>query len=183
VRSPPLRGIGHRSWDGLAGKGPGIGDFLGGARSPRPRILAGRKPGHPIPSGWLKMSRWPREHMPRSSAGIPYGRAEPAPPRVRGWRGRVQGDGLAGKGSETTRRAFLSEGPTSARSCGKNSRFESFLSLLMLEKVRNLIRGGLFSMISFGGSFLRLPGRRTSLGGISIKWKASSGSHPSTSMA
>ena len=67
-----------------SGKGPGIGDFVGGTRSPRPRILAGRKPGHPIPSGWLKMSRWPREHMPRSSAGIPCGRAEPVPPRVAG---------------------------------------------------------------------------------------------------
>jgi len=56
-------------------------DFLGGARSPRPRIRAGRKPGHPIPTGWLTMSRWPRGHMPRSSPCPLCGRAEPAPPR------------------------------------------------------------------------------------------------------
>ena len=71
VQSPPLRGMNAPRRNGLAGKGPGIGDFLGGTRSPRPRIRGGRKPGHSIPTGWLTMSRWPREHMPRSSPRLP----------------------------------------------------------------------------------------------------------------
>ncbi len=51
VRSPPLRRIGHPSWDGLPGKtrdNVGAG-FLGGTHSVRPRGNAAREPRHFIP--------------------------------------------------------------------------------------------------------------------------------------
>jgi hypothetical protein len=62
VRSPPLPGVDHPSWDGLGGKpyDNAQGGFLGGARSPRPRIRAGRKPRHVTVTGSLARAWWPK---------------------------------------------------------------------------------------------------------------------------
>ena len=49
--------------------------------------------GIPFPPDGLTIRRWPRGHMPRSSRGLPCGRAEPAPPRG----GYPSRDGLAAK--------------------------------------------------------------------------------------
>ena len=62
-------------------KGDGEGDFLGGTRSALPQGTAGRMARHCVATGAFTMSRWPKGQMPRSSASVPRGRAEPAPPR------------------------------------------------------------------------------------------------------
>ena len=111
----PLRACGARpspggypSEDGLAGEGPEIARravFSEGCalrvRVGRPYVCRG------ITYSWeANEARWPRGHMPRSSASVPSGRAEPAPPR--GGQARV---GWAnGENPEITRGAIFSEG-------------------------------------------------------------------------
>jgi len=62
VRSPPLHGWAIQAGMALRGKaGDGAkDDFLGGARSPRPQIRAGRKPGHVTVTGSLARAWWPK---------------------------------------------------------------------------------------------------------------------------
>ena len=50
VRSPPLRGVKAPRRDGLAGRGSGIGDFLGGTHSVRSFGTAERMPRHFFPT-------------------------------------------------------------------------------------------------------------------------------------
>ena len=50
VRSPPLRGVEAPRRDGLAGRGSGIGDFLGGTHSVRSFGPAERMPRHFFPT-------------------------------------------------------------------------------------------------------------------------------------
>jgi hypothetical protein len=62
VRSPPLRGGAlprSKAFRGKPGDNVG-GDFLGGARSPRPQIRAGPKPGHVIATHGSARGRWPK---------------------------------------------------------------------------------------------------------------------------
>jgi hypothetical protein len=104
VRSPPLRGVDDPRRDGLPEKGPGIARkavFSEGrtlcVRVARPHECR----GIPFAADGLRMSRWPKGHMPRSSPSPPCGRAEPAPPRNgqakprRPYRGRPE-DGATG---------------------------------------------------------------------------------------
>ncbi len=84
VRSPPLRGMAKRRRGGLTGANPEMtrGAFFSEGRTPCVRVArpcASR--GIPFPPDGLTIRRWPRGHMPRSSRGLPCGRAEPAPPR------------------------------------------------------------------------------------------------------
>jgi hypothetical protein len=62
--------------------------------------------GIPFAADGLRMSRWPRGQMPRSSRCPPSGRAEPAPPR----RGEAQRGWPSGEGPEMTRKVIFSEG-------------------------------------------------------------------------
>jgi hypothetical protein len=84
VRSPPLPGVDHPSWDGLAGETPGImwrAVFSEGrglrARVGRPHA----SPGYRMITEERTSGRWPKREMLRSSASLSRGRAEPAPPR------------------------------------------------------------------------------------------------------
>jgi hypothetical protein len=111
VRSPPLRGTAKRAKNALRGQSrdDARGGFLGGARSPRPR-LQGRthaKAFH-YPS-WMAEGPvgLPGTCLGQASAFL-SGRAEPAPPGVDGPRG----DGFTGANPEMTRKAVFSEGRT-----------------------------------------------------------------------
>jgi hypothetical protein len=59
------------------------GGLFGGARSPRPRIRAGRKPERVMLPDELERGRWPNGGTFRLALCLPRGRAEPAPPRNR----------------------------------------------------------------------------------------------------
>jgi len=90
VRSPPLRGIGHRSRDGLAGKGRGMARKAVFSEGCAPRVRIARpnaSPGYGMITEERTNGRWPSREMLLSSASLSRGRAEPAPPR----RGRPQG--------------------------------------------------------------------------------------------
>jgi hypothetical protein len=108
VRSPPLRRIGHPSWDGLTGK-PGAdaeGDFLGGARSPRPGGKAGGGPRQVMIADELERGRCPKGRD--ISLGVmPTSRACRARPSA-GVDGRIRR--RSGKEPEMTRNAIFSEG-------------------------------------------------------------------------
>jgi len=78
---PPQRACGARPSGGwaiqartaLRGK-PGDdakGDFLGGARSPRPRVKAGRKPWHDMIMEGRANGRWPKRGNPRVQPRFP----------------------------------------------------------------------------------------------------------------
>ena len=116
VRSPPLPDADAPKSDGLAGKGLKIRDFLGGTQPPRPRILAGRKPGISSTGNARREADWPTGHVPRWSRSLPCGRAEPPSAgqawarslagktrRERGWwfsrRGAVSASGWDGRAS------------------------------------------------------------------------------------
>ena len=82
------------------------GGFFGGTRSARPDCEAVLMPRHNMVMKGQWNARWPNGDMPRSSQGLPFGRAEPAPPR----RGQAKVMGLAGERPGMTRRAVFAEG-------------------------------------------------------------------------
>gem|GEM_PF-2332238 len=108
LRSPPLRRIGRPSWDGLTGK-PGAdaeGDFLGGARSPRPGGKAGGGPRQVMIADELERGRCPKGRD--ISLGVmPTSRACGARPSG----GLVIRAGMASQENQgPMRRAIFSEG-------------------------------------------------------------------------
>jgi hypothetical protein len=107
VRSPPLRGGAIQGQIALRGK-TGITRSVVFSEGCALRVRVGRPyVCRGITYSWeANEARWPRGHMPRSSASVPSGRAEPAPPR--GGQARV---GWAnGENPEITRGAIFSEG-------------------------------------------------------------------------
>jgi hypothetical protein len=98
---------GQDGWPSGETAGDGAkGDFLGGARSPRPRIRAGRKPRHNMIMEGQANGRLPSGDMPGSSPNLTLGRAEPAPPRGGPSRARWP----CGEVLEMTWKVILSEG-------------------------------------------------------------------------
>jgi hypothetical protein len=84
MRSPPLRGVDHPSWDGLAVEGQGMTRkaIFSEGRGLRARV--GRphaSPGYRMITEERTSGRWPKREMLRSSASLSRGRAESAPPR------------------------------------------------------------------------------------------------------
>ncbi len=67
VRRPPLQRWAIQARTALRGKpGDGAeGGFAGGARSPRPRVKAGRKPWHDMIMEGRANGRWPKRGNPR----------------------------------------------------------------------------------------------------------------------
>jgi len=105
--APPRGGPSRARWP--CGGKPGDdakGDFLGGARSPRPRGKAGCEPGHNMIIGGKRIPGGQMGTCPWLSRSVPRGRAEPAPPRGGPSRARWP----CGERPEMTRKAIFSEG-------------------------------------------------------------------------
>jgi hypothetical protein len=117
-RARPSEG-GQPGSDGLAGKTRGQRE---GRFSRRDALCASEMQGRTEAEAQhddrgQKNAWWPRGHMPRSSASVPLGRAEPAPPR-----GVSQGQtALRGKPGDNAKGDFLG-GTRSARPRGKAGR-------------------------------------------------------------